>query len=80
MNDRELVTVFWATLAAVVLIWAIATLVRFGVDQQERAERQEILDDLTREAQEDLDAYNSLTAPRAADSPQEQPTHSRAQL
>lgn len=78
MTDRELVTVFWATCAAVCLIWAIATLVRLGVDQQERAERLEILDELTREAHEDLDAYRTLTAPRAADQPTHPTTHEAA--
>ena len=39
MTDRELVSVFWATCGAIVLIWGIAGLVRLGVDRQERAER-----------------------------------------
>lgn len=74
MSDRELISVFWATCAAIVVIWGIASMVRLGVDQQERAERREILDQLTREANEDLDAYRSITAPQKADSPLEQPT------
>ncbi len=69
MTDRELVSIFWATCAAIVLIWGIAGLVRLGVDRQERAERREILDQLTREAHQDFDAYRSSTAVETADQP-----------
>ena len=69
MNDRELVGVFWATVAAIPVILAIVWWVNRGLGEQARETRREILDDLTREANEDLDAYRTLTAPRAADSP-----------
>ena len=49
MTDRELVSVFWATCAAIVLIWGIAGLVRLGVDRQER---RELLNEITRLGQE----------------------------
>lgn len=66
MNDLELVAVFWATCAAIVLIWGIATLVRLGVDQQERREK---LNEITRIGQEIEADSPSLTAPSAADLP-----------
>ncbi len=69
MTDRELISVFWATCGAIVLILGIAGLVRLGVDRQERAERREILDQLTREAHQDFDAYRSSTAVETADQP-----------
>lgn len=88
MNERELVAVFWATCAAVCLIWGVATLVRIGVDQQERAERRQLLDECIRlgdsldpeerdRAIEEVlgpDVFRSITAPQKADSPSEQPT------
>lgn len=69
MNDRELVAVFWATCAAVCLIWGIATLVRLGIDQQEKAERIDV-EDLAYWAVQAPD-MTSHTAPEAADSPSE---------
>lgn len=57
MNERELIAVFWGTCAAIPVILGIVWLVNRGLDEQEREHRREILDDLTREANEDLDAY-----------------------
>lgn len=74
MTDRELISVFWATCAAIVLIWGISGLVRLGVDRQERADRNE----LAKQIQADIDRFqaeHSSTAvetadqPRASDSP-----------
>lgn len=69
MTDRELIGVFWATVAAIPVILAIVWTVNRGLDQQERAERREILNSLTREAHEDLEAYKSSTAAETADQP-----------
>lgn len=73
MTDRELVSVFWATCAAIVLIWGIAGLVRLGVDRQERAEREITAEEITRALQADLDRitadFHSPTAAETADQP-----------
>jgi hypothetical protein len=70
VNERELIAVFWGTCAAIPVILGIVWLVNRGLDEQEREERREVFDRLNREANEDLDAYRTLTAPTAADSPQ----------
>lgn len=75
MTDRELVSVFWATCAAILAIWGLSALLMIGVDQQAKSERREILDELTREANEDLEAYQSLAAPDAATSPRQSTHH-----
>ena len=49
MTDRELTGVFWGVCAAIPMIWGIATLVRLGLDQQERREK---LEEITRLGQE----------------------------
>lgn len=49
MNDRELIGVFWATVAAIPVILLIVWGVNRGLDQQERREK---LDEITRLGQE----------------------------
>lgn len=57
MNNRELVAVFWGTVAAIPVILALVWAVNLGLEAQKREQRRETLDELTREANEDLDAY-----------------------
>lgn len=69
MTDRELIGVFWGTVAAIPVILLIVWTVNRGLDQQERAERLEILNRLTHEAREDLESYESSTAVETTDQP-----------